>query len=177
MFRILITPQGRLHSVEWEVLMVVRSCRPKCETLVLTDSQSPTSPHLSLRKALLTPDKLPVPILPTPKGWKAWLARAHVVVSNFLRVITRLNSAARARWTDSRHHSMPMNQPWRTSALARQFWRNLENPVKTFAHKLQFCKSASPSYTSFKYWWFGNSTDFDVMQCDRLRRRTSSCLS
>ena len=33
--------------------------------------------------------------LPTPKGWIAWLARAHVYVYNLLRVMIRSNSKAR----------------------------------------------------------------------------------
>ena len=34
--------------------------------------------------------------LPTPTGWIPWLARANVYVRSLLRVITRLNPAARA---------------------------------------------------------------------------------
>ena len=64
------------------------------------------------RIGIITPDSTN---LPTQKGWMAWLARAHVYVYNLLRVITRLNPAARAgiehRSTCQRPHSMPMNQP------------------------------------------------------------------
>ena len=66
----------------------------------------------------ITPRQIDGTNLPAPKGWIAWLAGAHVYVHNLLRVITRLNPAARVgikpRWTGPRSHSMPMNQPLRT---------------------------------------------------------------
>ena len=101
----------------WWWVVLSAPCRATCETLVLTNSQPPTSPPLTLRKALL-PRQIASTNLPTPKGWIAWLARAHVYVHNLLGVITWLNLAARAgiepRSTGPRSHSMPMNQPRRT---------------------------------------------------------------
>ena len=50
-------------TVGWLSLSFIGAKHSKCETLVLANCQPPTSPPLTLRKALnITLDKLPVPI-------------------------------------------------------------------------------------------------------------------
>ena len=51
--------------------------------------------HFHHRIGIITPRQIAGTNLPTPKVWIAWLARAHVYVHNLLRVVTRLNPAAR----------------------------------------------------------------------------------
>ena len=55
--------------------------------LLFINNQPPTSPPLSLRKALLPPTNYLYQFT-EPMGWITRLARTHVCVYNFLKVIT-----------------------------------------------------------------------------------------
>ena len=114
----------RLHSVQWEVLMVGRlfkfyrrHAHPSAKYLLwLTASHLLHHPYHCVKHYY--PRQIAGTNLPTPMGWNAWLARTHVYVHNLLRVITRLNPMARSgiepRSTGPRPHSIPMYQPHRT---------------------------------------------------------------
>ena len=84
-------------------------CRPKCETLALTNSRPPISPPLTCIKHYYS-RQIAGTNLPTPKGWIPRLARAHVYVHNLLRVITHWLERELSQ-VDSPKISLDANEP------------------------------------------------------------------
>ena len=74
-----------MRGIDGEVLPA--PCTLKCETLVLTNIQPPTSLSLIMCQARLPP-KIASTNSVTLKGLIAWLAPAHMYVQNMLKVIT-----------------------------------------------------------------------------------------